>query len=119
MSDFESRIATLLNEHVDAELGPQRPAPPLRTDELGRRRRDRARRWVAPLAAACVIAAVLAVVFVIRRHADRPVAPVTPQQGRWQRLSLPDGRGLYGEPTVGLSDGQHGWINRGQLEPLP
>jgi photosystem II stability/assembly factor-like uncharacterized protein len=110
MSDFESRIATLLNEHVDSELGPQRAAPPLRIDEhTWRRRGDRARRWIAPLAAACLIAAVLAVVLVVRHHADPRVPPAV-RHGHWQRIDLPDGRSLYGEPKVGLSDGQHGWI---------
>ena len=35
MTDFEARIATLLNEHVDSELGQKRSVPPLATQNSG------------------------------------------------------------------------------------
>ena len=111
MTDFETRIATLLTDHVDSELGPQRAVPPLRTDTTAvPNRSDHWRRWVAPLAAACVVAAVLAIVLAVRHRPDHRVVPAAPHFTGWQRINLPNSRGLDGQPTVGFSDARHGWI---------
>lgn len=110
MTDFEARIATLLNEHVDSELGPQRAVPPLRiATRPVAPRSDQWRRWAAPLAAACVVAAVLAVVLAVRQRSDHRIAPATHFTG-WQRINLPNSGGFDGQPTVGFSDDRHGWI---------
>jgi hypothetical protein len=61
VTDFESTFKRLLNENVDAALGPRRPAPRLGLSAAAGRRRFRP--WVAPLViAACVVAALIATV---------------------------------------------------------
>lgn len=51
MTDLETYVKTRLNEQLDAELGPRRPAPPFRPPQHDRHR------WVRPLLiAACIVA---------------------------------------------------------------
>lgn len=51
MTDLETYVKTRLNEQLDAELGPRRPAPPFRPPQHDRRR------WTRPLLiAACILA---------------------------------------------------------------
>jgi hypothetical protein len=62
VTDFESTIKRLLNEHVDAELGPRRPAPRLDLSAAAWGRRG-FRLWIAPLVvAACLVSALIATV---------------------------------------------------------
>ncbi|GAB2478391.1 hypothetical protein [Jatrophihabitans fulvus] len=58
MTDFEDRLKQLLNEDVDARLGPQRPAPPMRPSVVERTSVRRRTRWLPPLLAAACIAVV-------------------------------------------------------------
>lgn len=70
MNDFESTIKQLLNDTVDATLGPRRPAPPL--DVTASRRRG-IRPWLVPLVAAAGVAAAIATIVVPGQLvADRP-----------------------------------------------
>ena len=71
MNDFESTVKQLLNEHVDAALGPRRPAP--RWDAAAPGRRG-LRPWLVPLlATAGIAAATVAVVVPVQMLANRPV----------------------------------------------
>lgn len=111
MSDFETRIATLLKEHVQDGLGARRPAPPLgdRSIEPGAPH-ERPRWWLPLLAAACV-AAVVGGVVVATHRSGRDTQPAAQVVGTWQRVDLPNGgyadRSLSG---VGFADQRHGWI---------
>jgi len=69
VTDFENRLKRLLNENVDAELGPRRPAPRLELAATGRRG---FRPWIMPLLATAGIAAVTAAIVVpVQLLADR------------------------------------------------
>jgi len=57
VNDSEQRIRQLLNESVDARLGPRRPAPPFAPRPVRRLRRFGP--WAAPLVAAACVAAVV------------------------------------------------------------
>ena len=57
MNDIDQRIRRLLNESVDARLGPRRPAPPFAPRRVTRLRRFGP--WAAPLVAAASVAAVV------------------------------------------------------------
>ena len=58
MNDIDERIRDLLNESVDAELGPRRPAPPF-DPRLADKRRRRWAPWAMPLIAAASVAALV------------------------------------------------------------
>jgi hypothetical protein len=80
--DFESRFARLLNEQVDAGLGPRRAAPPFDPGHsikmpAGARRRS-ARPWIVPLVAAAAVVVVAAgTLGVSRLVADKHNSPAT------------------------------------------
>jgi hypothetical protein len=84
VNDIEQRIKQLLNESVDAQLGPQRPAPPFEPRRIKRLRRFG--HWAAPLVAAASVAALVggaigvAHVASSGRHPQpgRSVSPPTP-----------------------------------------
>jgi len=57
VNDIESRIRDLINEAVDAEVGPRRPAPPF--DPRGAEKRRRWMPWAMPLLAAACVAALV------------------------------------------------------------
>lgn len=61
MTDFENRLKRLLNENVDARLGPRRPAPRLDLPATGPRG---FRPWLIPLLATAGIAAATAAIVV-------------------------------------------------------
>lgn len=70
MTDFEGTVKQLLNQNVDAALGPRRPAPRL---NVAAPVRPGVRPWLVPLlAAAGAAAAIAAIVVPVRLSADRP-----------------------------------------------
>ena len=72
MTDFEGTIKRLLNENVDATLGPRRPAPELDLSTAAPGGPG-FRPWLVPLlAAAGVAAAIAAIVVPAQLSADRP-----------------------------------------------
>jgi hypothetical protein len=79
MNDVETRIRDLINESVDAELGPRRSAPPFDTRSATRKPR-RWGPWATPLLAAAAVAALIggtvAVAHVATSH--RHQSPATP-----------------------------------------
>ena len=78
MNDIESRIRDLLNESVDAELGPRRPAPPF-GPRLADKRRRRWAPWTMPLIAAASVAALVSGTVAVAHLASdhRPAPPAT------------------------------------------
>jgi len=84
VNDSEQRIRQLLNESVDARLGPRRPAPPFAPRRVKRLRRIGP--WAAPLVAAACVAAVVGATIGVAHLASsghhpqpgRSVPPPTP-----------------------------------------
>jgi hypothetical protein len=84
VNDSEQRIRQLLNESVDARLGPRRPAPPFAPRRV--RRLGRIGPWAAPLVAAACVAAVVGATIGVAHLASsghhpqpgRSVPPPTP-----------------------------------------
>lgn len=87
MSDFESNLKTLLNERVDAQLGPRRAAPPFATPTARQRAAQRwfganRSRWVLPLlAAACVAGVVGGSVGAAHLLAEKHLSPAPATNG--------------------------------------
>jgi hypothetical protein len=133
MSDFETRLATLLNERVDARLGPQRPAPPLdvvgRCGE-GRQPRLGRRRWTIPFVAAAGVSAVVVGLIVVAtvvashmaRQPDGSGSPANVVHLGGASIVLPDGWAarVVGQDTV---DGQlqppFAWCLEPRSQPVP
>lgn len=63
MNDFETKLKTLLNEQVDAEVGRRRTPPPFEppsaAERANRRWFDNNRTWALPLLAAACVAAIV------------------------------------------------------------
>lgn len=76
MNDLESRVNRLLNQNVDAMLGPRRPVPQLDLAAPGGRRGFRP--WVLPLVvAACLVAALIATLTTAKVLSEHPAAPIS------------------------------------------
>ncbi|MEO7285573.1 MAG: hypothetical protein ABI140_01500 [Jatrophihabitantaceae bacterium] len=84
MNDFDKTIGKLLNDSVDAQLGPRRSAPAFRPGQLTTTPARRgAKPWIMPLvAAACVVAAAVGTIgasqALSHRHQTNPPASQVP-----------------------------------------
>lgn len=91
MNDFEGTVATLVNERVDARLGPRRSAPPLDPERRPTRPR---RRLVLPLAVAAGVAVLIGAAVIAGRaldHRDHTApAPGSTHSGTVVRLGAAD-----------------------------
>jgi hypothetical protein len=77
VNELESTVKRLLNDNVDAMLGPRRPAPQLDLSAAAWDRRG-LRPWVVPLVvAACLVAALIATLTTTKVLSDRPAAPIS------------------------------------------
>jgi hypothetical protein len=97
VNDIEQRIKQLLNESVDAQLGPRRPAPPFEPRRVKRLRRVGP--WAAPLIAVASVAAVVGGTIGVAHLASsghhpqpgRSVPSPTPAQPKHSDVHSPEG----------------------------
>jgi hypothetical protein len=103
VNDIDQRMKQLLNESVDAQLGPRRPAPPFVPRRIKRLRRFGP--WAAPLVAVASVTAVIAGTVGVAhlaspRHHPQPGKSVTPPTPTPTTTPTPTSTRPKGTPTT-------------------